>query len=103
LIILALSAEKVGVILHTNDELQRILGHKRQNLIGKKINTIQPAPISNIHDKILKRFLESAKRTVLDHNLQLFAMTEEGYLMPIYIIVKLYPYMSDKIVIVGWL
>ena len=47
--------------------------------------------------------METAKRTVLNHNLQLFALNEEGYLVPIYVIVKLYPYMSDKIVIVGWL
>lgn len=51
---------------------------------------------------ILRRFLNSAKRLVINHNLQLFAMTSEGYLRPIYIIVKLYPQMSDKIIIVGF-
>lgn len=100
---LALEAEKVGTIIHANDELQRTLGHLRKNLIGKKINTIQPTPISLVHDRILRRFLDTAKRTVLNHNLQLFALTSEGYLRPIYIIVKLYPQISDRIIIVGYI
>lgn len=77
--------------MHTNDEMQRVLGHKRNDLIGKKVNSLQPTPIGDIHDSILRRFVNSAKRTVLNHNLQLFAITADGYLRPINVIVKLYP------------
>jgi PAS domain S-box-containing protein len=100
---LALEAEKVGTVIHINDELQRTLGHERKNLIGKKINTIQPTPISMVHDRILNRFLNTNKRKILNHNFQIFALTNEGYLRPIYLVVKLYPQMSDKIIIVGFI
>jgi hypothetical protein len=33
-IMLALEAEKVGTIIHINDEIQRTLGHTRKNAIG---------------------------------------------------------------------
>ena len=103
IMMLALEAERVGIILHINDEIERTLGYQRKNVIGIKINNIQPAPISVVHDSILNRFLNTAKRTVLNTNLQLFSLTSEGYLRPIWIIVKLYPQMSDKIIIVGYI
>lgn len=90
-IMVALEAEKVGTVIHINEEIQRTLGHQKKNVVGKKVNSIQPAPICLVHDRILRRFLDSAKTTVLNHNLQLFALTSEGYLRPIFIIVKLYP------------
>lgn len=60
IIMAALEAENVGVILHINDEITRLLGHKRKDVIGKKVNNIQPSPISDVHDNILRRFLNSA-------------------------------------------
>lgn len=39
-IMLALEAEKVGTIIHINDEIERCLGHHRKNVIGKKVNNI---------------------------------------------------------------
>ncbi|TNV87908.1 hypothetical protein FGO68_gene2105 [Halteria grandinella] len=102
-IIGSLEALKVGIIIHANKEIERILGHSSKSLIGKKINSLQPRPISLAHDKILRKFLETADRRVVNHTLQLYAITDEGYMRPINILVKLYPYMSDKITIVGFI
>ena len=103
LVLISMQPEELGKIIHTNQELQRVLGHMRKDLIGKKINVIQPSPIAAFHDQILRRFLETAKRNVLNHSLQLFAIDGKGYLRPINIIVNLYPQISDKIIIVGFL
>ncbi|TNV87875.1 hypothetical protein FGO68_gene16168 [Halteria grandinella] len=102
-VIASLEAREVGIILHVNQELERILGHKRTALIGTKINNLQPQPIAKVHDRILRRFLDTAKRRVSNHTLQLYALTNEGYMRPINIIVKLYPFMSEKITIVGFI
>jgi hypothetical protein len=49
-------------------------------LINKKINLIMPLGMAENHDGFIKRFLETAKRNVLNHIVQLFAVTAEGYL-----------------------
>jgi PAS domain S-box-containing protein len=90
-IIMSLEAEKVGYILHTNDEIYRILGFERKNLIGKKVNALQPKMIAEVHDSFLRKFLETAKRSAINHSLQLFAVTQNGYLRPISLLIKLYP------------
>lgn len=102
-VVMSLEAEKVGYMLHTNDEIYRLLGYERKNLIGKKVNMLQPRMIADIHDQFLKKFLETAKRSVLNHTLQLFAITASGYVSPISLLIKLYPQMSDKITIVGFI
>jgi PAS domain-containing protein len=52
-IMISLSARKVGEIIHTNDEIYRVLGYKRKHLIGKKVNMIMPGPIAMVHDRFL--------------------------------------------------
>ena len=100
---ISLEADRVGTIVHTNDEIYRILGYVRNSLIGRKINSIQPKPIAEVHDLILRKFLDTAKRNVINHTLQLYGITAEGYMKPILLIAKLYPQLSNKITIVGFI
>jgi PAS domain S-box-containing protein len=84
IVILSLKTDQVGTIIHTNEEMYRILGHKRKNLIGQKINIIQPRPIAEVHDTILKRFLGKSKQSsFLNTPQKLQAITEDGYIRPI--------------------
>ncbi|TNV87993.1 hypothetical protein FGO68_gene6410 [Halteria grandinella] len=103
IVIVALSAEEVGRIIHVSDEMQRALRHKRQNLIGKNISTITPTPIAIVHDRFLQNFLETAKSTMLNQSRQLFAMTADGYLRPIQVLLQLYPQMQERITILGFI
>ncbi len=64
---------------------------------------MNPEPIAAVHDKFLRKFLETAKRNVIDNVRQVPAIDCEGYLRPIHICVKLYPHISDRIAIVGCL
>ncbi len=65
-VMISLAAKQVGEIIHSNDEIYRILGYKRKNLIGKKVNMIMPSTIAVVHDRFLRTFLETAKRNVID-------------------------------------
>lgn len=40
IIILSLKGEDVGRIQHTNNEVYRLIGYRRNELVGKKINKI---------------------------------------------------------------
>jgi PAS domain S-box-containing protein len=102
-IMVALSAEKVGNILHANDEVSRIIGFNRKELIDKNVSIIQPPIFNQVHDIFLKRFLETARRSVLNHNRAILAISRDGYLKPIHSIIKLYPQITDKIITVGFI
>ena len=73
IVIIALSAEKVGTIMHANEEMYRILGFNRKDLIQKNVSCLQPPLISHEHDSFLRRFLETARREVLNHQRTLLA------------------------------
>lgn len=81
--------------MHTNDEITRVLGFERKALVGKNVNVIQPEPIAGYHDIVLKRFLNTKTRSLINHVRQIFAKTEAGYMIPITILIKLYPKMTD--------
>lgn len=40
IVMVSLSAEKVGIMIHSNDEIARVIGHKKKDLIGKSVNII---------------------------------------------------------------
>ena len=40
MVMTALTAEDVGTIMHCNIEFSRILGYKRKELLGQKVNMI---------------------------------------------------------------
>jgi PAS domain S-box-containing protein len=63
---ISLATRQVGEIIHSNDEIFRILGYKRKNLIGKKINVIMPGPIGMVHDTFLRKFLDTARRNIIE-------------------------------------
>jgi PAS domain S-box-containing protein len=88
---IALSTKKVGEIIHANDEIYRILGYKRKNLIGKNINVIMPGPIGMVHDKYLRRFLETAKNRIIEEIRQMPALCADGYIRTVSLCIKLYP------------
>jgi hypothetical protein len=48
-----------------------------------------------VHDNILKRFLVNYKDSnLLNNTRQLYAISSEGYLRPISMLIKLYPQIS---------
>jgi PAS domain-containing protein len=53
LILVSADQFSFGKILHANDETEYVLGYKRQELLDKNINTIQPYIIKVNHNRIL--------------------------------------------------
>ena len=47
------TSSKIGTVIHANEEVEHILGYKRQELIGKNVTLIIPRPIAKAHDKLI--------------------------------------------------
>ena len=56
-----------------------------------------------VHDTFLKKFLDTARRNIIEEIRQMPAVCADGYIRPITLCVKLYPQISDKVVIIGFI
>lgn len=91
IIVISATSTRIGTIIHANEEVENILGYKRRELIGKNITIIIPRPIAKVHDRLIQRYFETAKPTVIEIKRQLFGADKEGYLKEVQLIVKVYP------------
>lgn len=103
ILIIKATSSSIGTIIHSNEEIEQVLGYQRQDIIGRNINMIMPRPISIKHDLFVKRYFETAKPTVIDIKRQLLGKAKDGYLQSIELIVKVYPHLTDKIIFVGFI
>ena len=101
--IISATSVDIGIVIHSNDELQGILGFERRDVIGKNISSIMPRPIGKVHDRFVHRYFETAKPTVIDIKRQLFGKCKDGYIRSVELIVKVYPNLTDKIVFIGFI
>lgn len=53
IIMISATSSKIGVVVHANEEVEHVLGFKRQELIGRNITMIIPRPIAKAHDKLI--------------------------------------------------
>lgn len=103
ILMISATSTNVGNIIHANDEVETILGYKRREVIGRNIAFIMPRPIARVHDLFIHRYFETAKPTVIDIQRELFGRNKDGYLKEVELIVKVYPYLTDQLVFVGFL
>jgi PAS domain-containing protein len=53
IILISATSSRIGTVVHANEDVESVLGFKRQELIGKNITLIIPRPIAKAHDKLV--------------------------------------------------
>ena len=66
IIIISATSTRVGTMIHVSEEIEQVIGYKKKDLIGRNINMIMPRPIGKPHDKLIQRYFETAKPTVIE-------------------------------------
>lgn len=80
-----------------------MLGFTRKDVVGNNINLIIPSPLGQKHDKLIERYFETAKPTVIEIQRQSLACNKEGYLREVQLLVKVYPLLTNQIMFVGFM
>lgn len=101
LVVVSTTIENLGQIIHVNCETEFMLGFMKNDLIGQNVNKIMPAIIGDQHNNFIKRYLDSAISRALDQQRQYFALTKEGYIIIVDLLIKIYPLINGKIIFVG--
>jgi PAS domain S-box-containing protein len=66
IVIISATSTKIGTIIHANEEVEQILGYQRKELIGKNVNILMTRVIGKVHDRLIQRYFETAKPTVIE-------------------------------------
>jgi PAS domain-containing protein len=53
IVIISASSTKIGIVIHANEEIEKILGYNRKEIIGKNVAGIMPRPIAKAHDRLI--------------------------------------------------
>jgi PAS domain-containing protein len=73
IVLISATSTRIGTVVHANEEIESVLGFKRQELIGRNVIQIIPRPIARAHDKLIQRYFETAKPNVIEIKRNLLA------------------------------
>jgi PAS domain S-box-containing protein len=103
IIVMSCNSTTIGTIVHCNEEVESVTNYQKTDLVGKNVTLLMPRNIAKAHDKLVQRYFETAKPTVIEIKRCLLVKRKEGYLKEIELIVKVFPQIDDQIIFVGFL
>ncbi len=72
-----------GVVEDANPATYRIFGYQPEEIIGRKINMLMPAPVRDLHDSYLERYRRTGESSVIGVGRQVEAQHKSGRQFPL--------------------
>ena len=91
----------LGKILTINHQLSAILGYDKDELLQDTVNKLCPSFIGQYHDEFMYRYLETAKKHIIDQIRIVFAVSKDLMLVPIFIFVRVIPNLNESVRFIG--
>ena len=82
--------------MNANNEVFKLLGYSKVELIGQNINSIMPKAIADEHDYIMKNYFETGRNKAIGVERIVFPLTKRGYILPCSLMVKVLPNISER-------
>lgn len=67
-----------GVIIFVNEGFENVFGWQASEIVGQMFDVVIPTSFHDVHHLAFSRFLLTEQSTILNHPLQLKAVTKEG-------------------------
>ncbi|KAJ3179029.1 hypothetical protein HDU85_004984 [Gaertneriomyces sp. JEL0708] len=80
--------DSLGQILSANAQWLKLFGLKRYEAIHHNITVIIPSPFAEVHDGLLRRYLDTGYAKVIDRPRQVLAVDSAGFLILVTLCVK---------------
>lgn len=87
----------IGVVTNVNNEITRILGFSKSDIVGQNVNRIMPKVYADQHDQFMKNYLETSESKVIGAERILLAQNKNNYLVPCTLMIKVLPSLDEGI------
>ncbi|EAR98621.2 PAS domain S-box protein (macronuclear) [Tetrahymena thermophila SB210] len=94
---------QIGTVTNLNNELTRILGWSKADVIEQNISRIMPKVYADLHDKFMEHYLETSEGKVIGIERTVMCLNKDSFLVPCTLMIKVLPNLSEGIQIVGFL
>ena len=80
----------IGIVMNCNNEIGRVLGYTKNEILGQNISRIQPKCYADYHDNILRTYLENAESKNIGVERLILPQAKNGYVVGCSLMVKVY-------------
>jgi PAS domain S-box-containing protein len=88
--------KNMGTIINVNNEISSLLGYKKNEVIGEKVESLMPKIFSDNHQRLLMRYFNKPTNT-LNIIRTVYAMNKKGYVIPCSLTAKILPSLQKGI------
>jgi two-component system, sensor histidine kinase and response regulator len=89
-----------GIIQSFNPAAEKIFGYTKAEAVGQNVTLITPEPIKHEHDKYLRDYLETGKKTIIGIGREVVGVDRSGRKIPLYLGVSQVR-LKGKIIFIG--
>lgn len=75
--------DEAGLILSFNPAAEKMFGYRADEVIGRKVDCLMPAPFQKEHDAYMKRYLDTGEKRIIGIGRQVLAKKKDGAIFPI--------------------
>ena len=94
---------KMGTIKNVNNEITRILGFSKGDIIGQNVNRIIPKYLAELHDTLMRNYFETSETKIIGQERVVFPLSKKGYIVPCTLMIKILPNLENGVRLVGFL
>lgn len=95
--------KNMGTMINVNNEIHSLLGYKKSEVIGEKVESLMPKIFSENHQRLLMRYFNNPSERPLNIIRTVYAMNKKGYVIPCTLTAKILPNLDKGIQLVGFL
>ena len=105
IIIISGKKQDIGTIIDVNNEIQKIFGYQKKNLIGENVSILMPDIIGVHHNSFLESYFIKDDQSDINEIVEdlVFAQHLNGYLVPSTKIVKLLSNLENGVQFLGFI
>jgi len=78
----------LGKILKVNQNFQTIFHYTQEEIINRDVNCLMPEIYAKKHKAFIEEFIKEGRSKALYKQIFVFASTKEGYIFPVWLILK---------------
>jgi len=93
----------IGTVTNSNNEITRILGYSKNDIISQNISRIMPKIYADLHDGFMRSYLETSESKIIGLERLVLPQNKQGYLVTCTLMIKVLPNLDEGIQIVGFL